>query len=446
MPVFGGIGVYRIDGVASEIGAIPVESVVSAITGNSSQTEPAETGSASGTVGSTGINGSSSQTEPDETGSAAGTVLVSGTSSQTDPSETGSAAGTVLVSGSSTQTEPAETGTASGTVGSTGINGSSSQTEPDETGSAAGVVLVSGASTQTEPAETGTASGTVLVSGSSIKTEPAETGTAAGTVGFTGVTGDSTRTEPSETGSASGSLLIAGVSVQSEPAETGVANGTAVQPPSGFVRRRDERILNPRYLSRVGDTGATWTAALRGRRRLATFVNGVITAEAVFAGRPGQQVFSSCTCTGGGTSVYRPGVSTLPDPIANPSAVRLRISNAPYTGASSEGGVTPANVNGVWLLPRTATDYFRLETNLGEGAYWQTYPHIVLDTDPGSDVGIRFSVTTTLNGSWSVQDAGEIRQIGVLCGNIPPVDVEPTVPPFYVAPGYGTVEILEWIP
>ena len=119
MPVFGGVGVYRIDGVASEIGAIPVESVVSAITGNSSQTEPAETGSAIGTVGSTGINGSSSQTEPDETGTASGTVFVSGNSSQT---------------------EPAETGSAIGTVGSTGINGSSSQTEPDETGSADGSV------------------------------------------------------------------------------------------------------------------------------------------------------------------------------------------------------------------------------------------------------------------------------------------------------------------
>ena len=161
MPVFGGVGVYRIDGVASEIGAIPVESVVSAITGNSSQTEPAETGSAIGTVGSTGINGSSSQTEPAETGTASGTVFVSGDSSQTEPAETGTAAGTVLVSGSS------------------------SQTEPDETGSAAGVVLVSGTSSQTEPAETGTA---------------------AGTVGFTGVTGDSTRTDPSETGSADGSV------------------------------------------------------------------------------------------------------------------------------------------------------------------------------------------------------------------------------------------------
>lgn len=205
MPVVGGFGVYQLDGFPVQIGALPLVAVASG-----------------------GITGNSTQTEPAETGSAAGVVLVSGSSVQSEPIETGSAAGAVLVSGSSTQTEPEETGAASGTIGSTAINGDSTQTEPAETGSASGAVLVSGASTQTDPSETGAASGSVLVSGSSISTDPAENGTAAGTVGVTGVTGDSTRTEPSETGSASGSILVAGVSVQIEPAETGIASGVVI--------------------------------------------------------------------------------------------------------------------------------------------------------------------------------------------------------------------------
>jgi hypothetical protein len=258
-----------------------------------------------------GITGSSSQTEPAETGTASGTVLVSGSSSQTEPSETGSASGTVLVSGSSDQAEPAETGTASGTVGSSGITGDSNQTEPAETGTASGTVLVSGNSSQAEPAETGSASGTVLVSGSSSQQEPAETGTASGTVGSTGITGNSDRTEPTETGSASGTVLVAGASSQTEPSETGTASGTilvtgssnktepaetgtasgGVFVPNAYVRKRDERIIGPRYPSRQSASGMVWWVGMRDRRVLARFNGNTIDTELVLGARAGQIVF-----------------------------------------------------------------------------------------------------------------------------------------------------------
>jgi hypothetical protein len=73
------------------------------------------------------------------------------------------------------------------------------------------------------------------------------------------------------------------------------------------IIKRDERILDARYLSREGDTGTRWWSAMRGRNRLSVFNGSVVSSEVVLGGRPGQLVFSF------GSSAYKSG-DQLPQP------------------------------------------------------------------------------------------------------------------------------------
>jgi hypothetical protein len=57
------------------------------------------------------------------------------------------------------------------------------------------------------------------------------------------------------------------------------------------IIKRDERILDARYLSREGDTGTRWWSAMRGRNRLSVFNDAVVSSEIALGGRPGQVVF-----------------------------------------------------------------------------------------------------------------------------------------------------------
>ena len=59
-----------------------------------------------------------------------------------------------------------------------------------------------------------------------------------------------------------------------------------------MIIKRDERILDARYLSREGDTGTRWWSAMRGRNRLSVFNGSVVSSEVALGGRPGQLVFS----------------------------------------------------------------------------------------------------------------------------------------------------------
>lgn len=77
-----------------------------------------------------------------------------------------------------------------------------------------------------------------------------------------------------------------------------------------MIIKRDERILDARYLSREGDTGARWWSAMRGRNRVSVFNGSVVSSEATVSGRPGQLVFSD------GASVLGPGESLYPQDAA----------------------------------------------------------------------------------------------------------------------------------
>ncbi len=65
-----------------------------------------------------------------------------------------------------------------------------------------------------------------------------------------------------------------------------------------MIIKRDERILDARYLSREGDTGTRWWSAMRGRNRLSVFNGSVVSSEVVLGGRPGQLVFSGSGANG----------------------------------------------------------------------------------------------------------------------------------------------------
>lgn len=96
-----------------------------------------------------------------------------------------------------------------------------------------------------------------------------------------------------------------------------------------YLRRRDERILEPAYMSREGSTGTTWWVANRGRKKLTKFVNGAIVGELGME-RAGQVV---CTDDTGG--VQLPGGALQPAaPIISPSG----LSASPYTITSSTSG------------------------------------------------------------------------------------------------------------
>jgi hypothetical protein len=73
------------------------------------------------------------------------------------------------------------------------------------------------------------------------------------------------------------------------------------------IIKRDERILDARYLSREGDTGTRWWSAMRGRNRLSVFNASVVSGETTLTGKPGQMVFSF------GNNIYTGG-STFPQP------------------------------------------------------------------------------------------------------------------------------------
>lgn len=60
-----------------------------------------------------------------------------------------------------------------------------------------------------------------------------------------------------------------------------------------MIIKRDDRILDARYLSQEGDTGTRWWAAMRGRNKLSCFNGVLITSEVPLPGRPGQIVFSN---------------------------------------------------------------------------------------------------------------------------------------------------------
>ena len=200
---------------------------------------------------------------------------------------------------------------------------------------------------------------------------------------------------------------------------------------------RDSRIGRG-YIAREGDTGSVVWRSSRDTHDI-----GVGAAAVTMPAAPGQIVFGSTTLNG----IVAPGVSTTPAPIANPSAVRIRISNSPYTGASV-GASTPKNPDGEWLIPRDSTDSYFLQSWRGEGGGYPTYPHFILDTGTGTPNGIRFVlVASAAAAEWITADPTNVRRIGVLYGTMSALS-NPAIasPPFYVAPGYGTIEILEWLP
>jgi hypothetical protein len=73
-----------------------------------------------------------------------------------------------------------------------------------------------------------------------------------------------------------------------------------------YLRRRDERILDPGHAGLQGSSGSTWWLSNKGRRRLTKFVNGQIVGEINTVGRAGQQVFSYSgkTVVGPGYPIY----------------------------------------------------------------------------------------------------------------------------------------------
>jgi len=226
------------------------------------------------------------------------------------------------------------------------------------------------------------------------------------------------------------------------------------------IIKRDERILDARYLSREGDAGTRWWSAMRGRNRLSVFNGSVVSSEVVLGGRPGQLVFSSSITPPGGTSpsVVVGGVAVIA-PIINPSAVRIRISNSPYTGYFAGGGLgyQQKNPDGEWILPiyPAAGPYvYLLYTNLDEswpvpGSFYPTFPRLMLSAlNIGTGTGLRFNMEAAyVSASWGYYDNSLAVEIGAFYGAIAPATLElVAVPPCYTAPGYGTVEVLEWIP
>jgi hypothetical protein len=197
------------------------------VTGSSTQTLGAVTGTAAGAVIS-GIAGTSSVSLGAVTGSSAGAVSVGGTSSRTLDAVAGTATGQIRVSGLSSAALDAITGAASGVVGAAPVLGESSATLGPVIGSAAGVVQsagLTGQSVQTIAEVSGSAAGTVRVAGLSGATVAGVTGAAGGAVAVRGVSGIDLG---AVTGSATGSSLpvAMGSSVVTLAAVTGSAAGT----------------------------------------------------------------------------------------------------------------------------------------------------------------------------------------------------------------------------
>jgi hypothetical protein len=148
-------------------------------------------------------------------------------------------------------------------------------------------------------------------------------------------------------------------------------------------------------------------------------------------------------------------VGATPSPIINPSAVRIRISNSPFTGAIDGANVyQQQNPDGDWTLLLVAPHSYRVYTNLdetwpGHGVLYPTFPRLHLQAlDLGLGTGLQFSMEAAVAiANWGYHDGSTAVEIGAFYGTVPPSTlVSVTAPPFYVAPGYGTVEILEWIP
>ena len=198
------------------------------------------------------------------------------------------------------------------------------------------------------------------------------------------------------------------------------------------------------YLAREGDTGSVVWASGRDSR---TILKGALRVS--IASSPGQMVFSSSI--GDGAKVYAPGVSTVPAPIANPSAVRVRITGSPYTGVPGYLGAIIPSVDGTWLIPRISGIYFFLSTNLGVNVVgYESYPKLILTCNGGSVVnGLQFACDAAIGSAgWQYSDANTTTvSIGSYYGVITPATfITLAQPPFYSPPGYGTVEILEWLP
>ena len=194
---------------------------------------------------------------------------------------------------------------------------------------------------------------------------------------------------------------------------------------------------------------------MRGRNRLSVFNGSNLSSEVALNGRPGQIVFNSTLLNG----VVSPGANINPPPIINPSAVRIRISNSPFTGYAVAGGIQyqQKNPDGEWLLPISPVDgayAYRLYTYLDEsypvpGSFYPTFPRLKLYAlDQVSGTGLRFNMESAyIPGSWGYYDNSTSVEIGSFYGVIVPstFDIVATAP-CYSPPGYGTVEILEWLP
>ena len=219
-----------------------------------------------------------------------------------------------------------------------------------------------------------------------------------------------------------------------------------------MIIKRDERILDARYLSREGDTGTRWWSAMRGRNRLSVFNGSVVSSEVALGGKSGQLVFSSNIIPSGGTSpsVVVGGVAVIA-PILNPSAVRVRITNSPYTGVPGYLGITIPSLDGTWLIPNVGGVYFSLYTNLGINlAGLEQYPRIGLACNAASASNGLQAFCESGYGpfDWGYSDANTTTvAIGAYYGVIPASTfIVLAQPPSYSPPGYGTVEVLEWIP
>lgn len=245
---------------------VRLRSIAPAVTGTVSETQAAQTSSATGVET---IAGTVAQAQAAQTGSAAGTVVnpVAGTLAETQAGQTSAAAGTETIAGTLTRAQTAQSSSAAGTETFTGAL---SEAQGGHTAAAGGIVAnpVTGTLTGAQAAQTLAASGTsgpLEPTGTLAETQADQTLAAAGAETLSGTVA---RAQAAQTTSAAGMETIAGPATTFQASQLVAAAGSVAIPVVGTaILSQTGDILAATAFAGALDTPPDRTARFRSENR-----------------------------------------------------------------------------------------------------------------------------------------------------------------------------------